>query len=191
MVRRGAAQSLSILSDSLHDQHLAKTYLLPMLKALLSDDNDSVKIQAVGASVKVTRLIEESETVKTEIIPPLRTAVDNKMVSWRLRFSVAEIAAELAGCVSREIADKDIVGYYVTLMQDKEPEVRSEAVAKLPELAKHCSPSAIIENILPIINSFTVNDSSLHVKSSLALSICELSQTAGLDNTLQFIVPPV
>ena len=30
-------------------------------------------------------------------------------------------------------------------MQDKEPEVRSEAVAKLPELAKNCSSFAIVE----------------------------------------------
>jgi len=35
--------------------------------------------------------------VKSEVVPPLRSAVDNKMISWRLRFSVAEVAAELAG----------------------------------------------------------------------------------------------
>jgi hypothetical protein len=43
-------------------------------------------------------------------------------------------------------------------MQDKEPEVRSEAVSKISELAKHCSSSAIVEKILPIINAYTVND---------------------------------
>lgn len=90
--------------------------MLPLLKALLQDDNDSVKIQAVGASVKVAKLIHEPETVKTELVPPLRAAVDNKMVSWRLRFSVAEIAAELSGEVPREIADTDIIGFYVTLL---------------------------------------------------------------------------
>jgi serine/threonine-protein phosphatase 2A regulatory subunit A len=35
MVRRGAAQSLSIFADSLDDQDLAKSFLLPILKALL------------------------------------------------------------------------------------------------------------------------------------------------------------
>lgn len=53
----------------------------------------------------MAKLINDPETVRSEIVPPLRTAVDNKMVSWRLRFSVAEIAAELAGEVPREIAD--------------------------------------------------------------------------------------
>lgn len=42
-------------------------------------------------------MIDDPAVVKSEIIPPLRAAVDNKMVSWRLRFSVAEVAAELAG----------------------------------------------------------------------------------------------
>lgn len=160
MVRRGAAQSLSIFADSLNDNEIAKSFLLPLLKSLLQDDNDSVKIHAVGATAKVARIVQDSDIVKQEIVPLLRTAVDNKMVSWRLRFSVAEIAAELAGEVSKEIADHDIVGYYVTLLQDKEPEVRSEAVAKLPTLAKHCSPNVIVESIIPVLNSFTVNDSS-------------------------------
>ena len=113
------------------------------------------------------------------------------MVSWRLRFSVAEVAAELAGSVKREIADVDISGYYVTLLQDKEPEVRSEAVSKLPTLAQHVSPSVIVELLLPILNSYTVNDASQHVKGSLALSICELSQYIGKEHTLQFILPSV
>ncbi len=107
---------MSILADSLHDAELAKSYLLPLLKALLQDVNDSVKIQAVGASSKVANLVKDPETVRAEIVPPLRAAVDNKMVSWRLRFSVAEIAADLAGSVPKEIADIDIVGFYVTLL---------------------------------------------------------------------------
>lgn len=145
----------------------------------------------MGATAKVAKLVQDPEIVRSEIVVPLKAAVDNKMISWRLRFSVAEIAAELAGSVLREIADQDISGYYVTLLQDKEPEVRSEAVSKLPILAKNCSPSVIVENILPVLNSYTVNDSSQHVKGSLALSICELSQYIGKAHTLQFIVPSV
>lgn len=131
-----------------------------------------MKIAAVGASVKVASNIHDHAVIKQDVVPPLRIAVDNKMVSWRLRFSVAEVAASLAAYVSKEIADTDIVGYYVTLLQDKEPEVKSEAVAKLPDLAKHCSSSAIVEQILPVLNTYTVNDNSIHVKGSLALAIC-------------------
>ena len=43
MVRRGAAQSLSILATNV-EEYFAKDYLLPILKSLLQDDNDAVKI---------------------------------------------------------------------------------------------------------------------------------------------------
>lgn len=95
MVRRGAAQSLSILSENLESVY-AKDYLLPILKALLVDDNDAVKIQAVYSSVTVVKLLNDSVVAKAEIAPPFRQAVDNKMISWRLRFAVAETAAQMA-----------------------------------------------------------------------------------------------
>jgi hypothetical protein len=71
-----------------------------LLKGLLTDDNDSVKIHAVTSSVTVAKLINDSELVRSEVIPALKTAVDNKL-SWRLRFSVAETAAALAEYLSK------------------------------------------------------------------------------------------
>jgi len=46
MVRRGAAQSISIITQSLEHEH-AVDFLLPICKALLEDQNDAVKIHAV------------------------------------------------------------------------------------------------------------------------------------------------
>ena len=95
MVRRGAAQSISILSDTIEKEH-AKDYLVPLLRSLLTDDNDSVKIMAVYSTIAVVQKVldgEQQNLVKEEIIPPFKYAVENKMASWRLRFSVAEIAA--------------------------------------------------------------------------------------------------
>ena len=190
MVRRGAAQSVAIMADFI-EADFAKPYLLPSLKALLQDDNDSVKIQAVYSSIPVTKLLMDSALVKSEIIPPFRVAVDNKMASWRLRFSVAEIAAQLAQWLSKDVVDAEIVGLYESLLQDKEPEVKSEAILKLIELSKWCSPSTMTEKILPIINAMTVNDNSQHVRGSLAVSICEISKSVGRENAIKLIVPPV
>lgn len=94
MVRRGAAQSISIFADSLEKEY-AQDYLLPLLKSLLQDDNDSVKIHAVYSSVTVARLLENPQITHDEIIPAYKIAVENKN-SWRLRFSIAEMAATLA-----------------------------------------------------------------------------------------------
>ena len=46
MVRRGAAQSIPLIAPNLTNAH-AEEFLLPMIKNLLDDTNDSVKINAV------------------------------------------------------------------------------------------------------------------------------------------------
>jgi hypothetical protein len=43
--------------------------------------------------VTVLKLLNDSVVAKQEVIPQFRQAVDNKMISWRLRFAVAEVAA--------------------------------------------------------------------------------------------------
>ena len=58
MVRRGAAQSISILTESIEEEH-AKTYLVPLLRSLLQDDNDSVKIMAVYSTISVVSKVKE------------------------------------------------------------------------------------------------------------------------------------
>ena len=56
MVRRGAAQSIAILSENL-EKEFGHDFLLPLLIGLLQDDNDSVKIHAVYSSVNVAKLL--------------------------------------------------------------------------------------------------------------------------------------
>ena len=104
-----------ILADHIEMEH-ARTYLLPLLKQLLTDDNDSVKIQAVYSAVTVARLLKDSQLLRQEVIPPFKVAVENKMASWRLRFAVGEIAAQMAEHMEREYVDQDVVALYENLL---------------------------------------------------------------------------
>ena len=90
MVRRGAAQSIPTIAASI-EYELAKDYLLPIIKALLEDSNDSVKINAVCSSVDVARSVDDSYLIKETILPSFKAACENRY-SWRLRFAVAENA---------------------------------------------------------------------------------------------------
>ncbi len=125
------------------------------------------------------------------MIPPFKQAAENKMITWRLRFSVAEIAAQLCEFMSREIVDNDVVPIYENLLVDKEPEVKSESVAKLHDLSKYASASRLIEKLVPNLNSITVNDNSQHVRASLALSVCDIANNIGKEHALTYIVPVV
>lgn len=50
MVRWGTAQAMSVLCESVGPVQICE-FLLPLLRDLLNDKNDSVKVHAVGASV--------------------------------------------------------------------------------------------------------------------------------------------
>ncbi len=45
----------------------------------------------------------------------------------------------------------NILPFYVTLLGDSEPEVRSEAVNRLPELAENCDKGLIVQKVLPTL----------------------------------------
>jgi len=88
MVRRGAAQSIPIITKDLERKH-AVDFLLPIIKSLLEDQNDSVKIHAVQSSIDAAKAVSDSLLIREAILPSFKTASENRY-SWRLRFAVAE-----------------------------------------------------------------------------------------------------
>ena len=113
------------------------------------------------------------------------------MVSWRLRFSVAEVAAKMSEFLDKDLIDNEIVILYENLISDKEPEVKSEAISKLEYLSKNASPSRLTEKILQASQNIALNDASQHVRASLALSICNVAKNIGKQNALTYAVPIV
>ena len=57
---------------------------------------------------------------------------------------MAENAAKIGQKLRKEQVDQSILPFYVTLLGDSEPEVRSESVNKLSELAVNCTTSLIV-----------------------------------------------
>ena len=50
------------------DSDMVMEYLLPILKELLSDDNDSVKISAVTASIPISEKVNDSQTILVNVV---------------------------------------------------------------------------------------------------------------------------
>ena len=140
---------------------------MPIIKTLLEEENDSVKINAVQSSIDVAKVVDDSAHIRSSILPPFKACCENRF-SWRLRFAIAEQAAQISSYVSKNCVDEDIMGFYELLLRDGEPEVRSEAIAKIPLVAKYCSKEVLIDTVLPILKEQMANDSSQHVKGSMA-----------------------
>lgn len=62
---------------------------------------------------------------------------------------MAENAAKIGQRLRKEHVDQSILPFYVTLLGDSEPEVRSESVNKLADLAVNCTTSLIVQTLLP------------------------------------------
>ena len=73
---------------------------------------------------------------------------------------MAENAAKIGQKLRREQVDNAILPLYVTLLGDSEPEVRSESVSKLSELAANCSSSLIVQTVLPRLKLQLTTESS-------------------------------
>ena len=72
--------------------------------------------------------------------------------SWRLRFTVAENLASLSQHFDTEVVKDQILPIYELLLRDAEPEVRSEAIAKVPLIAENCDSMEFVDQIMPIIS---------------------------------------
>ena len=189
MVRWGAAQAMAVISHSL-DVGTIASYLLPLLKQLLSDKNDSVKVHAVQSSVTVAELLNDPDIIATSIVPSLKQAFQNKQ-SWRLRFAVAENAAKIGQKLKKQQVDTSILPFYVTLLGDSEPEVRSESVDKLSQLAKNCSTNLLVQTVLPRLKLQLTTESSQHVKGSMAQSVCKLAEHVSVEEAGTHLIPMI
>lgn len=81
--------------------------------------------------------------------------------------------------------------FYVTLLGDPEPEVRSEAVNRLSELAENCSTNLIVSNVLPRLKLQLTTESSQHVKGSMAYAICKLAEKVTTEEAATHLIPMV
>ncbi len=77
------------------------------------------------------------------------------------------------------------------MLGDSEAEVRSEAAAKLPLLAKNCSSNLIVSKILPSLKLQLATESSQHVKGSMAHSVCALAASLSSEEASQHLIPMV
>lgn len=167
MVRRAIAINLGDFAQSIK---YPINIVLESFTALLNDQQDAVKIEALKNSCILAELIQEDSISQPEkdkllediiIQATVKASQDKK--SWRLRFSVAEMLADLTHIVGKELSDKHIKNVVEALLSDSEPEVRSEIIIKVTEIVEFVKPDLVLDKLLAL-----ASDASQHVKESLA-----------------------
>jgi HEAT repeat protein len=170
MVRRALAINLGKFAESVK---YPIDNALEMFKKFLEDKQDVVRIEALRNSCNLAKLIreeggnsslteEKSQKLETEILKPIIKASEDK-TSWRLRFTVAEHLADLTNIVEKALADTHIKPIVEALLNDPEPEVRSEIIIKVTEIVDFIKPDFVLDKLIAL-----KTDASQHVRESLA-----------------------
>lgn len=136
MIRRAVASGLGRLSHKMKTEHFL-TDMLPLLKNLVNDDQDSVRVLCVDSIIEISKAFSK-ELNKANIIPILIHMIRDK--AWRVRIKLSNSYAQIAEAMSTEITDGSLLNIFSSLLADLEGEVRTAATQNFPALLKFVSP---------------------------------------------------
>lgn len=188
MVRRNAASRLGEFATVLEPENV-KSEIIQLWSKFLNDDQDSVRLLAVEASISIAGLLT-SEDIELHMIHYLKQAAEDK--SWRVRYMVADKFTEIQNVVGPEITKNELVIAFQNLLKDPEAEVRAAAAQKVKDFCQSLPTNdreqIIMTQILPCIKELVV-DANQHVKTALAGVIMGLSPIVGEQNTIDQLLP--
>jgi len=194
MVRRAAAGKLGEFAAAVAavSPELVAIELLPLLAALVADEQDSVRLLAVEGATAFAALLPPAD-MEALILPQIRLAVEDK--SWRVRYMIADKFSELQAAVGvggGAGAGAYLVEAFQALLRDSEAEVRAVTAAKVKAFAlslpaDRCE-AILMAEVLPAVKELAA-DVNQHVKSALAGVIMGLAPLLGKDNTIEHLLP--
>ena len=171
------------------ESYLISSELFPLLSELLSDEQDGVRVTAIESTPAVGKLCPH-KSLEAHLLPGIaRCARDKK--SWRVRFAVAENTRNILPFLESGAISEVVLEYMMALLEDKEPEVRSQAIIQVHALCHYASTQSVILKIIPIFEKSLEKDSSEHVRAALAEKICDIGGMLGKETVMAHILPIV
>lgn len=123
MIRRAVASGLGKLSQKMKADSFVQD-MVPVLKVLVNDDQDSVRVLAIDSIVEISKVFTK-ELNKANIIPILIHMIRDK--AWKVRIKISNNFGRLADSMGTEITDNSLMNIFSILLNDPEGEVRSAA----------------------------------------------------------------
>lgn len=180
-VRRAAAQNFAELALKVNSTNLASD-IAAALNSLMTDDQESVRIQAILACVTMFPSLNAS-CQSSVVIPKVISASSDP--AWRIRWTMG---SRVHVFMSNTGSIDSLLPIYVNLLTDSESEVRAEAAATVYLVAKNLDKTTTTQKIFPQLKKLAT-DSVERVRASLALSLNDISEVIGKDATIEELLP--
>eukprot|EP00826_Nyctotherus_ovalis_P021445 TRINITY_DN1691_c0_g2_i4.p2 TRINITY_DN1691_c0_g2~~TRINITY_DN1691_c0_g2_i4.p2 ORF type:complete len:223 (-),score=64.61 TRINITY_DN1691_c0_g2_i4:47-715(-) len=159
--------------------------IVPSLKLLITDEQDTIRMICVGAMVGIAKILSKDENKK--VMLPITLAIFEDK-SWKVRLAIAKNFPELAGAFGKEIVDASLTTKFSLLLKDDEADVRTAAVTSLKSCLKTISAEKIQTVIIPQLNDL-MRDSSFSVRAGLAGSLCSICTVIKKDVAITRLLP--
>lgn len=184
MVRRAAALQLSDFAKAVGEGHASED-LLPLYQKLLSDEQDSVRVNALKSSAAIIALAggQRLGVLKDYF----KKCVGDK--SWRVRVACAEAIAEVgAACVRDAEALAEVKEIYGMLQRDHEAEVRIATALRAAGVTAALGADFGREPVFPILKELVLDPNSIQ-RIELAAVLMDMAAPLGKAQALELVFP--
>jgi len=185
MVRKAAYQNLGEFASNVQRQFF-KSDIVPILKALSTDDMDSMRIYTIECCAMLSKKADPNDFA--QILMPLIDALQDD-TSWRVRKSFCSHCAEVCKNVGEQVASKRILPLFAKLLKDKEAEVRQTAASVMADVCHECK-SGVLEHIVPCLDAL-VTDQVQSVRVAFSKQVVKLSEPLGKEAAARVLTPMI
>mmetsp|Transcript_55789 Transcript_55789/g.126035 ORF Transcript_55789/g.126035 Transcript_55789/m.126035 type:complete len:596 (+) Transcript_55789:102-1889(+) len=183
MVRRQAANVLGSIAEVLTDERMLNE-LIEIFEKLAKDEQDSVRILAIGNCIALGKLKSGAEW-QAQILPIVKACAEDK--SWRVRYIMAENVKQLCDVFQAGVKTA-IVPLFLKQLSDQEVEVRTIAAARIADVSAFNPTKDFLDTLMLAMERLTMpREHSQHVRASLAGSILGLTPIFGAKLTVDYL----
>jgi len=184
MVRRAAAAHLGNVADVLSQSEAAND-LLPLYKAFLADDQDSVRVNALKGTGLLCKKLDTA--CKLEVLNrEFNRCITDK--SWRVRIACAEAIADVAKECTKPETSKALIKIYKDLQSDAEQEVRVATALRGAGASAALGCEFAAETVFPVVSKLCVDVNSAS-RVELSTVLMELAKPLGKEKALELVLP--
>mmetsp|Transcript_19578 Transcript_19578/g.34907 ORF Transcript_19578/g.34907 Transcript_19578/m.34907 type:complete len:614 (+) Transcript_19578:147-1988(+) len=185
MVRRAACQQLGKFANVV-DYKYVMSEIVPAMRKLTKDAQDSVRLRTVENCVMVANLLNPEDR-QIKILPVVYALCEDK--SWRVRYMVADKFCSLTEAVGEEKKNRmEMINIFVRLLSDGEAEVRTAAAQKVTEIAKLVGEELTTDKLMKPVEALA-KDECQHTRAALASVIMGLAACAPKRVVLEHLLP--
>lgn len=183
MVRKSAYINLGEFALQVQKDYV-KSDIIPMIKALSTDELDSMRIFTIDCCSCVSQMLDPAEF--QSLVLPLVEAVHDDG-SWRVRQQLCRHLDVLCKHAGDSLASDKLLPLFAKLLQDPDVQVRTAATKMLDRVGQHAR-SGLLTHIVPCFEALAT-DSNEKVKVAFSAAIIPLCASFGSDATQKLLLP--